>query len=118
MAAAQTTVLTSVSTVGSNISSLLADITDLILRTTDVDEKIKLQAQQRKLAEKLQILVDETVSKVLPEYVEAQAKLEKAVKAAKDAKGDLSKLADAISKIATAITKVTALAAKIATLLG
>lgn len=118
MATAQTTVLSSVSTVGSNIAVLLADITELILLTTDVKQKKKLQAQQRKLAAKLQILIDETVSKVLPEYVEAQAKLENAVKTAKDAKGDLSKLANAISNIATAITKVTALVAKIAPLLA
>lgn len=116
MANAQITVLTSTSTVGSNLSVLLADITDLILLTTDVKQKKNLQIQQRQLAAELQVLIDKEVSKVLPEYVEAQSKLEKAVIAAKGVKEGLSNIANAIIKIATAITKVAALAAKVALL--
>lgn len=101
---------------GSEMSEMLTNLTQLIIRTPDPDTRKKLAKQHERLSSMLQSLIDKTVDAALPEYAAAAAALKVANQQAEAAKKNLDKVADAITSVADAIGKVAALVAKIAVL--
>lgn len=98
---------------GEEISMALSNITALIIKTDNTNERNQLTRQQAKLAGQLQIFVDQTVDEALPEYEEATEALNAANGEAASAKRKLDKIASSIKKFADAITKLESLAEKV-----
>lgn len=94
------------STLGKNLSSMLVNMTDLILKETDVLRMKALRKQQKELSKQLQILIDKTVPNDTAKYRQATKALLEANEEMKVAKKDLDRVGTVIQKIAKAVDLV------------
>jgi hypothetical protein len=100
-------------TLGGNLSRMLVDLTDLLLKESDPKRKKQLRAQHRALAAHLKKLVDENVARDTIEYEKALESVTAANEALAEAKEDLGEVAGAIKKIAKALDLVAKVASKL-----
>jgi archaellum component FlaC len=101
------------SSLGEELSAALSNITALVIKTENKNERTQLTRQQAQIAGQLQVFVDQVVDEALPEYEEATDALNAANTEAEAAKKKLDKVASSIKKFATAIDKLESLAEKV-----
>jgi hypothetical protein len=95
------------------LNAAIHNLTQLLEKATDPDNRKLLLAQQDQLSSQLQAMIDTLATQSLPEYAAAASALEEANQMAEAAKADLDKVAATLTAMAGAIDKVAGLAAKI-----
>jgi hypothetical protein len=99
---------------GTSLSKMIVDLTDLILATKNPAKKEELRKQHKKLTKKLQALIDKTVPADTEEYKKANAAVVEGNMAIKEAIKDTSQAAGAVTKLAKAISALAKLIALLA----
>jgi multidrug efflux pump subunit AcrA (membrane-fusion protein) len=100
-------------TVGTSLSQLIGNLTDLIDGLDDGDQRNQLIAQQKQLAARLQKLIDKNVATDTAEYKKATAALDGANTSLVAARQDVQKVAETITRIAEVIGALGELAASL-----
>lgn len=88
-----------VRTLGWELSRALQLLSDVIVKTEDKKKREALRTQHRKLAKRLQTLIDQTVPTTIKQYDQVIAALDEANQALEAAREDIEKVDQAIRKV-------------------
>jgi cytochrome c556 len=100
-------------TVGQSLSTMIDNLTDLILNLPDGPQRDALIQQHKRLTDQLQALIDNAVPQDTAKYRAATAALEKANTSLVVARQDIARVAETIDAIAKVVGVVGELAASI-----
>jgi len=93
-------------TLGKHLSCMLIDMTDLILKETDLQRMKQLRKHHRQLSKQLQLLIDKTVPNDTANYRRAMMALSEANEEIRQAKKNLDRVETVIQKSAKAVDVV------------
>jgi len=93
-------------TLGKHLSCMLIDMTDLILKETDLQRMKQLRKNHRQLSKQLQLLIDKTVPNDTANYRRAMMALSEANEEIRQAKKNLDRVETVIQKSAKAVDVV------------
>lgn len=101
-------------TLGALLATMMQELSDAIVRTTDKVQRDQLLARQDEVHARLQVLIDKTVKQNLAEYRSATLAVNDAIKALQATRADIARVAKAIETLAAVVGALVKLASAIA----